>query len=75
MASDTRPVETFSLPSENPDDSMMTEGIPGFQGSLPKANTTSSASTVLRRSSRIQESPRRPNYSFSLNTRYDAKIF
>ena len=72
MASDTRPVETFSLPSENPDDSMMTEGIPS---SLSMANTTTSASTVLRRSSRIQESPRRPNYSFSLNTRYDAKIF
>ena len=68
MASDTRPVETFSLPSENPDDSMMTEG---FNGSLPLVDTTSSV--VLGRSSRLQECPR--NYrDTSVSSRLNTSV-
>ena len=68
MASDTRPVETFSLPSENPDDSMMTEG---FNGSLPLVDTTSSV--ALGRSSRLQECPR--NYRVtSVSSRLNTSV-
>ena len=70
MASNQRPVRTLALPAENADDSVMTEG--SLSTTLPRPETPSG----IRRSSRIQNSPK-PDYkghAVRLNTRYDARI-
>ena len=55
MASNQRPVRTLALPAENADDSLLTEG--SLSTTLPRPETPSG----IRRSSRIQNSPK-PDY-------------
>ena len=70
MASNPRPVKT--LPAEHQDDSVMTGG--SLSTTLSRPETPSG--TAVRRSSRIQNSPK-PDYKGNaarLNIRYEARV-
>ena len=74
MASNERPVRTLPLPVEQPDESENLMTDVSLSTTLPRPETP--GPSVVRRSSRIQNSPK-PDYKGTagrLNTRYDAKI-
>ena len=72
MASNPRPVKT--LPAEHQDDSVMTGSGGSLSTTLSRPETQSG--TAVRRSSRIQNSPK-PDYKGNaarLNIRYEARV-